>query len=160
MEYPVVFRRKRVGPIVLNSLLLAFSLVMAVYGYIKCESVVFYLIASAVFLFSLGFNIFLSREKTVVIDKDGVSVVSLFLPKIVIRAEDLKGVEYSDETQQELKINYDLPEFNVRNILGDIDLSETATEGLWTYTLSAKDVDRPLAEVKMIIQDVILSRDV
>ena len=81
------------------------------------------------------------------------------MPKLYIEVENLRGAEYAGENGSELVIHYDLPEYNVRNILGDVEISSSSHEGLWTYTLYKKDVDKPLSEVKFIIQDLILTRD-
>lgn len=159
MEYPIVFKRNRTGSIVMNSLLIVLSAAMLVYGLTAGEDVSIYVVALVVFCLSLGFNIFLACEKTLIIEKDKLYTASVFLPKFSIEIENLKGVEYSDEKQTELKINYDLPEYNVRAILGDVPLSESQFEGLWTYTITKKDVNKPLSEVKFIIQNIINTRD-
>ena len=159
MEYPVILRRKRSGSIVMSSILAIFSAVMLVYGILNSQSVLLYSVATVVFLFSLGFNIYLSIDKTLIIEKDKIYTSSVFLPKLYIEVENLRGVEYAGENGSELVIHYDLPEYNVRNILGDVEISSSASEGLWTYTLYKKDVDKPLSEVKFIIQDLIITRD-
>ncbi len=159
MEYPIVFKRKRTGSIILNSILIAVSLAMLIYGLTAGEKVTIYIISLVVFCFSLGFNIFLISEKTLIIEADKIYTSSVFLPKLYVEVENLRGVEYSGEKKDELKINYDLPEYNVRSILGDIELSENRFEGLWNYTLTQKDVDRPLSEVKFLIQNLVITRD-
>ncbi len=158
MEYPIVFKRKRTGSIILNIFLILVSVSMIIYGSVSGESVGLYIVALVIFCMSLGFNIFLVCEKTLVLEKDKIYTASVFLPKFTIEVENLKGVEYSGENQSELKINYDLPEYNVRSILGDIELSSDIAEGLWTYTITQKDVDKPLSEVKFYIQDLIITQ--
>lgn len=158
-QYPVVMKRKRTGQIVINSLFLFFSLVMTVYGISDGSSVTLYAVASAVFALSLGFNIFLACEKTLVVEKDKIYTASVFMPELSVETKDLRGVELSEANGGELRINYDLPEYNVRSILGDIELSDSSHEGLWNYTVCKKDVNMPLSEVKFIINNLIITRD-
>ena len=159
MKYPIIFKRKRTGSIILNAVLIAVSIAMLIYGMLEGESIGLYIISLIVFCISLGFNIFLICEKTLILEKDKIYTSSVFLPKLMIEVENLRGVEYSGENNSELKINYDLPEYNVRSILGDIELSADTSEGLWSYTITQKDVDRPLSEVKFLIQDLIITRN-
>ena len=159
MEYPIVFKRKRTGSLILNAILIVVSVAMLVYGALNGESIGLYIVSVVVFCLSFGFNIFLVCEKTLILEKDKIYTSSVFLPKLTVEVENLRGVEYSGENKSELKINYDLPEYNVRSILGDIELGADATEGLWSYTITQKDVDRPLSEVKFLIQDLIITKN-
>ena len=84
MEYPVILRRKRTGSIVMSSILLAFSAFMLVYGIINGESVLLYSVATAVFALSIAFNVFLTLEKTLIIEKEKIYTSSVFMPKLYI----------------------------------------------------------------------------
>lgn len=158
MEYPVVLKRKRTGTIIVSAVFSAVTLFILIIGLVRGEAVGLYAFALVVFVLSLGFNIFLVCEKSVVIDRDKFSVVSVFMPKITIPAADIKSVEYTDEKKNGLKINYDLPEFDMKKLIGDSEDKDNSYEGMWSYVITSKDVNRPLSEVKFILQDVILSR--
>jgi len=157
MMYPIVFKRKRVGTIVMNSLLLVFSAVMLIYGVLADKSISLYVIAVIVFGGSLAFNIFLSCEKTFVIDEEKMYSCSIFIPKFSVKRENIKSVRIAEEDETKLFVYYDLPEFNLKTNLGDFIGKDPLVEAPWSFVISKSDVDKPLNEVKFIIEDVIIT---
>lgn len=154
--YPIVFRRKRTGPIFLNSLLLIFSVVMLVYGLCTAKEISLYIVAIVVFAGSLAFNIFLASEKTFVIDEEKIYSSSLFIPKISVRRKNIRSVNMvSDET--ELRVYYDNPEFNLKANFSDFVGDVLSAQTPWSFTISKKDVNCPLHEVEFIIKDFIIA---
>lgn len=157
MTYPVIFKRKRIGKIVMSSLLLAFAAAMLIYGIIAGKSITLYVIALIVFCGSLAFNIFLSVEKTFVIDEEKMYSCSVFIPEFSVRRENIKSVKIAEEDETKLFIYYDIPEFNLKNNLADFVGEDSSLEAPWSFTISKSDVDRPLSEVKFIIEDIIIT---
>ena len=148
MIYPVVFKRKRVGTIVMSSLLLVFSVIMLVYDIMAGNSIALYIIAVIVFGVSLAFNIFLSCEKTFIINEEKIYSKSIFIPKLSVKRENIKSVKIDEENGSRLLVYYNMPEFN--GALFGASLS---------FVISKNDVDKPLDEVKAIIEDYIITEN-
>ena len=157
MKYPIIFKRKRVKALVLSSLMLAFAAAMLVWGLLDQRDITLYVVAMVVFAGSIGFNIFLASEKTIVIDEERLYTCSVFLPKFTVERKDIKGAKVSEEDGGKLTIYYDIPEFNLKNNLSDFMSEGSPIEAPWTFTLSKTDVDKPLSEVKFIIEDIVIT---
>lgn len=132
----------------MSSLLLVFSVVMLVYDIMEGNSVALYIIAVIVFGVSLAFNIFLSCEKTFIIDGEKIYSKSIFIPKLSVKRENIKSVKIDEENGSRLWVYYNMPEFNGA-LLG----------AFLSFVISKNDVDKPLNEVKAIIEDYIISEN-
>lgn len=154
MEYPVYFKRKRLGTVIFNAVMLVVSVASSVWSYISEKDYLIFIVASVLFFITLVFNIFFATEKTVAVYSDRVVSLSRFLPKFDISAKDLAGVMYASEMNDVLKINYNTDEFDLEKISGGSAAFAELGEGMWTVYISKKDVDRPLSEVKYIIESI------
>ena len=154
MQYPVFLKRKRLGTVIFNALMLAVSVAAAVYNIVSNGDYWVFVVASVLFLLTLVFNIFLATEKTFAVYSDKVVSLSHFLPKFEIKAEELAGVVYVSEAKDDLKINYNTDEFDLEKISGGSAAFAELGEGMWSAYISKKDVDRPLSEVKYIIESI------
>ena len=154
MEYPVFLKRKRLGTVIFNAVMLVVSVAATVYNIVTEGDFLIFAVASALFLLTLVFNIFLATEKTFAIYSDRVVSISRFLPKFDIKAEELAGVEYVSEAKDVLKINYNTDEFDLEKISGGSAAFAELGEGMWSAYISKRDVDRQLSEVKYIIESI------
>ena len=154
MEYPVYCKRKRLGTVIFNAVMLAVSVAAAVWSFVSERDFTVFVIAAVLFLLTLVFNIFLAVEKTFAVYSDRIVCLSRFLPKMEITSEELAGVVYASEMKDVLKINYNTDEFDLEKISGGSAAFAELGEGMWTAYISKKDVDRPLSEVKYIIESI------
>ena len=151
-EYPVFLKRKRIGTVVFNAVMLAVSLAAMIYNIINAGEYAVFIVTSAVFVLTLVFNIFLICEKTYAIYEDRIVSLSKFLPKTEIKASEIAGVDYANELHDTLKISYNTDEFDLEKISGGSAAFAELGEGMWTAYISKRDVNRPLAEIKLIIE--------
>ena len=134
--------------------MLAVSLVALIYNIINGGDFAVFAVTTAIFALTLAFNIFLVTEKTYAVYEDRIVSLSKFLPKIEIKAEDLAGVSYANEMKDTLKVNYNTDEFDLEKISGGSAAFAELGEGMWTAYISKRDVDRPLEEVKYLIESI------
>ena len=154
MEYPVYFKRKRLGTVIFNAFMLVVSVTATVWNVLSQRDFLVFAVASGLFLLTLVFNIYLASEKTFAVYSDRIVCLSRFLPKVEISAKDLSGVEYASAMKDVLKINYNTDEFDLEKLSGGSAAFAELGEGMWTAYISKKDVDRPLSEVKYIIESI------
>lgn len=154
MEYPVYLKRKRMGMVILNAVILAVSIAAAVFFGLTGEEYVVFIIIAALLAVTLVFNIIIAVEKTYAIYSDRIVTLSRFLPKFEIKAEELAGVTYLSEARDTLKISYNTDEFDLEKLSGGSSAFAELGEGMWTSYISRKDVDRPLEEVKYLIESI------
>lgn len=153
-EYPVFLKRKRYGTLIFNAVMLIISVVAMIYNISNGGEYAVFIVTSAVFALTLAFNIFLNTEKTYVIYEDRIVSLSKFLPKTEIMARDIAGVEYANELHDTLKVNYNTDEFDIEKISGGSAAFAELGEGMWSAYISKRDVNRPLDEVKYIIESM------
>ena len=153
-EYPVFLKRKRYGTLIFNAVMLAVSLASMIYNIANGGEYAVFIVTSAVFAVTLAFNIFINTEKTYAIYEDRIVSLSKFLPKTEIRACEIAGVDFANELHDTLKINYNTDEFDIEKISGGRAAFAELGEGMWTAYISKRDVDRPLEEVKYIIESM------
>lgn len=153
-EYPVFLKRKRVGTVVFNAVMLAVSLAAMIYNIINADEYAVFIVTTAVFALTLGFNVFLISEKTYAIYEDRIVSLSKFLPKTDIKASEIAGVDYANELHDTLKISYNTDEFDIEKISGGSAAFAEMGEGMWTAYIAKRDVNRPLAEIKLIIESM------
>ncbi len=154
MEYPVFLKRKRIGIVIFNAVILAAAIAAAVYFGMTGADYVVFIITAVLLAVTLAFNIFIPVEKTYAIYSDKIVTLSHFLPKVEIKADELAGVVYTSEAKDMLKVNYNTDEFDLEKISGGSAAFAEMGEGMWTAYISRKDVDRPLEEVKYLIESI------
>jgi hypothetical protein len=134
--------------------MLAVSAGAMIYNIVKSGDFAVFAVTTAVFALTLAFNIFLTVEKTYAIYEDRIVSLSKFLPKTEIKASDIAGVDYAGETHDTLRINYNTDEFDLEKLSGGSAAFAELGEGMWTAYISKRDVDRPLSEVKYLIESM------
>lgn len=154
MEYPVFFKRKRLGVVIFNAAMLAVSAAAAIYNIATNGEFWIFTLTAVLFAVTLAFNIFLATEKTYALYSDRIVSLSRFLPKIDIKANELANVVFPAGPNGMLKINYNTDEFDLEKISGGDSSFAEIGEGMWCAYISQKDVDRPLEEVKYLIESI------
>jgi len=152
MRYPVIFRRKRIGTIVINAVMLVISAVLTVMNVISGSDFKLLAGATVIFALTLAFNIYFGTEKTYAVYEDKIVSLSKLLPKVEVTADELAGTQYTSAARDTLKVNYNTDEFDIEKLSGGSAAFAEMGEGMWSFYINAKDVDRPLEEVKLVIE--------
>ena len=154
MKYPVIFRRKKIGTIIINAVFFVISAVLTAVSIVNGSDWKLLAAATAIFALTLAFNAYFGTEKTYAVYADKIVTLSKFLPKITITAEELAGTTYASETRDVLRVNYNTDEFDIEKLSGGSAAFAELGEGMWTMYINARDVDRPLEEVRLVIEGI------
>ena len=76
-----------------------------------------------------------------------------------VLTDHIYSVIYSDEKRQSLKISYNLPEYDLKNKLGDFDTDLIQNTGLWVLYINKKDINIPIEELKVILQQFYIDKN-
>lgn len=153
--FPLVLKRNRTRSIVLYSFMLILTLICIFFNINLSEPAMPYIYGIIAFLFCLAiaFDIYLISEITYEIDENAIYSRSHFLTDELIETKNLVSVEYGDKGKS-LVISYNRPEYNLNSILEDVEKFDEKN-GMWSFTISSKDVNINLAELKHLIQVLI-----
>ncbi|MDF2685700.1 MAG: hypothetical protein K0S55_881 [Clostridia bacterium] len=153
--FPLILKRNRTKSIFIYSFMFILTIACFILRInIKDTSMLYiYGIIAFVFCLAVIFNIYLSSEITYEIDEKAIYSRSRFLTDEIIETKNLVSIEYG-ETGKNLIIYYNRPEYNVAGILEDVEKSDEKN-GMWSLTISNKDINMSLAELKYLIQILI-----
>lgn len=151
----LVLKRNRTKSFVFYSFMLILTviwLVLRINESTQTELLVYGFVA-LIFFLAIIFNIILIMEITYEIDESTIYCRSRFLPNEIVEAKNLVAVEYGQDGKS-LIISYNRPEYNVVNILEDVEERDEKT-GMWFFYINNKDINKPIAELKFLIQVLI-----
>gem|GEM_PF-2088041 len=161
-EFPIFLKRNMKKSLILYAFLFVFSLIFAVLNavmYTLDATAIMFFICVLIFLLAFLFSIFLNSEVTYIIDKDVIISHSKLLMSENVLTDHIYSVIYSDEKRQSLKISYNLPEYDLKNKLGDFDTDLIQNTGLWVLYINKKDINIPIEELKVILQQFYIDKN-